>query len=146
MKRLEPNTQIFLVDTNVFISAIKQPKRQTDTLKLIIKIISEPSVRVIGIHLLAYEFFRYAEVLKSETASTLLAALLSKMKVIEVSESYVKVCRRYIRTPDKADILHAATCLQTGAVLITNDRHFDKIKQEGLIEVWNVSKAIRQLI
>ena len=146
MKRLEPNIRTFLLDTNVFISAIKEPKRQTGTLKLIIKIISEPSVTIVGNYLLAYELFRYAEVLKSETATTLLAALLSKMEVIEVSKNYRKICSRYIKTPDKADILHAATCLQTGAILITNDRHFDKIGDEGVIEVWNVSKAIRQLI
>ncbi len=146
MKRLEPNIQTFLLDTNVFISAIKEPKRQTGTLKLIIKMISEPNVKMVGSYLLAYELIRYAEVLKSETAATLLAALLSKMEVIEASKSYRKICSKYIKTPDKADILHAATCLQTGAILITNDRHFDKMRDEGIIEVWNVSKAIRELI
>lgn len=146
MKKSGPNIQTFLLDTNVFISAIKEPKRQTDTLKLIIKIISEPGIAIAGNYLLAYELLRYAEVLKSETATTLLAALLSKMEIIEVAENHRKICRRYIKTPDKADILHAATCLQTGAILITNDRHFDKIKDEGVIEVWDVSKAIRQLI
>ncbi len=146
MKRLEPNIQTFLLDTSVFISAIKEPKRQTGTLKLIIKMISEPNVKMVGNYLLAYELIRYAEVLKSETAATLLAALLSKMEVIEVSKSYRKICSKYIKTPDKADILHAATCLQTGAILITNDRHFDKMRDEGIIEVWDVSKAIRELI
>jgi len=145
MKRSEPNIQTFLLDTNVFVSAIKEPKRQTDTLRLIIKIISEPRIKIVGNYLLAYEFLRYAELLKSETATALLAALLSKMEVIEVSKNYRKVCRKYIKTPDKADILHAATCLQTGAILITNDRHFDKIRDEGVIEVWSISKAVRQI-
>jgi len=146
MKRLEPSIQTFLLDTNVFISAIKEPKRRTDTLKFIIRLISEPKFTLVGNYLLAYELFRYAELLKSETAATLLAALLSKMQVIEVSKNYRKICGKYIKTPDKADILHAATCLQTGAILITNDRHFNKIRDEGIIEVWNVSKAIRQLM
>lgn len=146
MRKSEPNIQTFLLDTNVFISAIKEPKRQTDTLKLIIKIISESRFRLVGNYLLAYELLRYAEVLKSETATTLVAALLSKMELIDVSKNYRKICKKYVKTPDKADILHAATCLQTSAVLITNDRHFDKIGDEGIIEVWNVSKAVRQLI
>jgi hypothetical protein len=42
--------------------------------------------------------------------------------------------------------LHAATCLQTGAALITNDKHFDRIKKEGVIEVWNASMAIKELL
>lgn len=146
MKGSEPNIQNFLLDTNVFISAVKEPKRETDTLRLIIKIISEPSIELVGNHLLAYEMIRYPEALKSETATTLLAALLSKMELIEVSKNYIKICSRYIKTPDKADILHATTCLQTRSILITNDKHFDKIKDEGIIEVWNVSKAIRQLV
>lgn len=146
MKRLEPSIQTFLLDTNVFISAIKEPKRQTDTLKFIIRLISKPKFTFVGNYLLAYELFRYAELLKSETATMLLATLLSKMQVIEVSKNYRKICSKYIKTPDKADILHAATCLQTGAILITNDRHFNKIRDEGIIEVWNVSKAIRQLM
>ena len=146
MKKSEPNTQTFLLDTNVLISAIKEPKRQTDTLKLMIKIISEPRFALVGNDLLAYELLRYAEVLQSETATSVVAALLSKMELIDVSKNYRKICKKYVKTPDKADILHAGTCLQTGAVLITNDRHFDKIRDEGIIEVWNVSKAIRQLI
>jgi len=130
----------------VFISAIKEPKKQTDTLKLIIKIISEPRFALVGNYLLAYGLLRYAELLKSETAAALLATLLSKMQVVDVSKNYRKICKRYIKTPDRADILHAATCLQTRAILITNDRHFDRIRDEGIIQVWNVSKAIRELI
>jgi predicted nucleic acid-binding protein len=146
MKGSEPNIQNFLLDTNVFISAIKESKRQTDTLRLIIKVISDASIKLVGNYLLAYEMIRYAEVLKSETATIMLAALLSKVQLIQISKNYIKICSRYIKTPDKADILHAATCLQTGSILITNDRHFDRIKAEGIIEVWNVSKAIRQLV
>lgn len=146
MKRSEASIQTFLLDTNVFISAIKEPKKQTDTLKLIIKIIGEPRFALVGNYLLAYELLRYAELLKSETAAALLATLLSKMQVVDVSKNYRKICKRYIKTPDRADILHAATCLQTRAILITNDRHLDRIRDEGIIQVWNVSKAIRELI
>ena len=41
--------------------------------------------------------------------------------------------------------MHAATCLQAKAVLITNDRDFDGIKESGVIEVWSISEAIRKL-
>ncbi len=33
----------------------------------------------------------------------------------------------------------------SGAVLITNDRDFDRIRDAGLIEVWSISEAIRKL-
>ena len=41
--------------------------------------------------------------------------------------------------------MHAATCLQAKAVLITNDRDFDRIKESGIIEVWSIREAIRRL-
>jgi predicted nucleic acid-binding protein len=68
------------------------------------------------------------------------------MELVRVPENYVRICKTYVRTPDKADVLHAATCLQTGAALITNDRHFDLIKEEGIIKVLSVSEAIRKLL
>ena len=70
MKRSELNIQTFLLDTNVFISAIKEPEKQTNTLRLIIKIVGDPSVKLVGNYLLAHEMLRYADLLKSETAAT----------------------------------------------------------------------------
>jgi predicted nucleic acid-binding protein len=146
MKRSEQDIQTFLLDTNVFISAIKEPRKQTDTLRLIIKIIGEPSIKLVGNDLLAHEMLRYAELLRSSTAAALLVALLSKMEIVNVVQNYRKICKTYVKTPDKADVMHAATCLQTGAILITNDKHFDKIRDEGIIEVWNITKSIKKLL
>jgi predicted nucleic acid-binding protein len=146
MKRSEPNIRTFLLDTNVFISAIKEPQKQTDTLQLIIKIVGDPSVKLVGNYLLAHEMLRYAELLKSSTAAALLVTLLSKMEILSIAKSYRKICKTYVRTPDKADVMHAATCLQTGAILITNDKHFDRIRDEGIIEVWNIAKTIKKLL
>jgi predicted nucleic acid-binding protein len=146
MKRSGRDIRTFLLDTNVFVSAIKEPAKQTSTLKLIIKIVNDPALKLVGNYLLAHEMLRYAELLKSETASTLIAVLLSKMEIVRVAKNYRKVCKAYIKTPDLSDIMHAATCLQTGAVLITNDRHFDRIRDEGIVDVWSVSKSIRNLL
>jgi predicted nucleic acid-binding protein len=41
----------------------------------------------------------------------------------------------YFPPKETVDVVLAATCLQEGAVLITNDRHFDRIKKEGIIDV-----------
>ena len=146
MRRLKPATRIFLLDNNVFIAAIKDPTRLTDTLQLLLKIIRDPSIKLVGNDLLAEEMLRYAKLLKSETTTMIFSALLSKMELVKVLKNYRKICRTYIRTLDRADVLHAATCLQTGAALITNDRHFDRIKKEGIIEVLSVGEAIKKLL
>ena len=125
---------------------MKDPRKSTETLRLIIKIIEDSSIKLVGNDLLVEEMLRYMELLKSETAATILAALLTKMKIIMVRESYRRICKAYIKTPDKADILHAATCLQADATLITNDRHFDRLRDERIISVWSITEAIKGLL
>lgn len=146
MRKLRSSTQTFLLDTNVFIAAIKDPERQTSTFQLLLKIIKDPGIMLVGNILLAEEMRRYIELFKSKKAAVLVSPLLGKMELVRVPENYVRICKTYIRTPDKADVLHAATCLQTGATLITNDRHFDRIKKEGITKVLSVSEAVGKLL
>jgi len=135
-----------LLDTNVFISAVKDPRKQTDTLRLILHLVESEDVRLVGHVLLAEEMVRYAEEFGSETASWILGALLEKMTLVTVSENLVRLCGGYVKTPDLADVVHAAVCLKADAVLITNDRHFDRIGDEGIIEIWGISEAIERLL
>ena len=144
-RRSSPITKTFLLDNNVFISAVKDPKKSTETLRLILRLIEDPQVKLVGSDLLVEEMLRYMELLKSETATTILAALLSKMEIILVQEKYRKICKAYVNTPDKADILHAATCLQADAIMIINDHHFDNIRDERIITVWSISEAISKI-
>jgi predicted nucleic acid-binding protein len=65
-------------------------------------------------------------------------------EVTEIEEALAR-CRPYPPENEAADVVHAATCLQSGAVLITNDRTIDRIKSSGIIEVWSISEAIRSL-
>ena len=146
MRRSKSITHIFLLNTNIFISAIKNLGRQTSSLHLILHLIGEPSISLAGNTLLVEEMVRYAELLRSETAATLLYALIAKMKIVNIQENYPKICKTYIETPDKADILHAATCLRTNAVLISNDYHFNRIRDEEIIKVWSSIEAINKLL
>ncbi len=146
MRNSKRDTKIFLLDTNVFIAAIKNPKKETQTLGLILKIIENEDVQLVGDEFLVEEMIRYAEEFKSGTASWILSALLEKMELVDVGENYLKICKSYIKTPNMADILHAAACLKTEAILITNDKHFDNIRDEGIITVWSISKVIKELI
>jgi predicted nucleic acid-binding protein len=142
MRKLRKDIPKYFLDTNVFIAAIKNPKKETGTLRLILKIIESDDIHLIGDEFLIEEMVRYAEEFRSETASWILGALLTKMDIVEVTENFIKICKSYIRTPNLADIIHAAICLKTDAVLITNDSYFNKIRDEGIIEVWSIRKAI----
>ncbi len=137
---------MLLLDTNVFIAAIKAPKKETKTLQLILTIIGDEDIRLVGDEFLVEEFIKYAEEFKSETASAILAALLDKMELVHVSDNFIIICKNYIKTPNLADIVHAAACLKTDAVLISNDKHFNKIKDKGIIKIWSVSQAIKELL
>ena len=146
MRNSKRDTKVFLLDTNVFIAAIKNPKKETQTLGLILKVIEREDVQLVGGDLLVEEMIRYAEEFKSETASWILSALLEKMDLVDVGKNFLKICKSYIKTPNMADILHASACLKTDAILITNDKHFNNIRDEGIITVWSISKVIKELI
>ena len=131
-----------MLDTNVFIAAIKNPGKQTASLKLILRLIECQDIHLVSNEFLVEEMARYAEEFKSETASLILANLIDKIEVIDPGRNFIKICKMYIKTPDLADIIHAAVCLRTGAVLISNDAHFNKLRDEKIVEVWSISKAI----
>jgi predicted nucleic acid-binding protein len=106
----------------------------------------DETIDLVGDELLLEKLGRYAELLKSPTTTGIVAALIHKTSLVRVSSKYRSICKTYIKTPDKADILHAAACLQTDAVLVTNDRHFRRITKEHIIDLWSISEAIRKLL
>ena len=146
MKKSRKDTALLLPDTNVFVAAIKDPRRETETIRLIMAMIDREDIRLVGDDFLVEEMVRYAEEFQSETASWILGALLGKMEIMEVNEKFVRICRDYIDTPNLSDIVHAAACLKSDAVLVTNDTHYDRIRDEGIIEVWSISMAIKTLL
>ena len=143
----------FVVDTNVFVSAVKPFSERghgapTDTgsLALLLRLINDDRLELFGNLWLADEYRRLAEELHSETSGLLLGLLTKKMKEIAgVDEEAVARCRPYLPDEEAADVIHAATCLQAGAILISNDGDFDRIRDAGIIEVWSIGDAIRRL-
>jgi predicted nucleic acid-binding protein len=138
--------QQFLVDANVFVAAIKNPEKKARTLDLVLELISNEGIHLVGNDLLLLEFEKYSERFKSETALHLLKRLRDKMIVVELDENYIKKCSKYFPKNEIVDIVHAATCLQEDSILITNDKHFNKISEDKIIEVWSISKAIENLL
>jgi predicted nucleic acid-binding protein len=146
MKQLKRNMQRFLIDANVFVAAIKNPGKKARALDLILELISNEEVHLVGNDLLLLEFNKYSEKFSSEIASHLLKRLKDKMAIVELDENYIKNCSKYFPKNETADIVHGATSLQEKLILITNDKHFDKISEDKIIEVWSISEAIENLL
>lgn len=134
-----------LLDNNIYVAAIHDPVRETASLGLIIKIIQSKDIKLIGNKYLLEEMSRYSEAFPSPTALMLLRALIAKIIVVDVEPRYVKLCMNYMDSSSPVDIIHAAPCLQTDSILVTNDKHFDRIKQEKIITVWNIKEALENI-
>jgi spermidine synthase len=91
------------------------------------------------------EMEKFAQVFESERGKEILHKLIDKMKVVDVDETFLHICKPYFPEDELLDIYHTATCLQDTATLITNDKHFDKINTDTIIEVWSISKTIEEL-
>lgn len=89
------------------------------------------------------EYEKYAKELNAED---FLEFLKTRVNVFNPSKSEIERCKPYFPEEEIADVIHAAACLKTNAILITNDRDFDEIKKAGLIEVWSISEAINRLL
>ena len=133
-----------MVDTDRFIATIKNPKKETTSLRLLLDMIDDTTIALIGNEFLIMEMEKYAKVFESMRGKEILQKLMDKMEVADVDEKFLRICKLYFPEDELIDIYHAATCLQEGAILITNDRHFDKIKDEKIIEVWSISMAIAE--
>ncbi|WP_456452453.1 type II toxin-antitoxin system VapC family toxin [Thermococcus sp.] len=131
----------FLLDTSVFIASVKTGR--TDTTELVFHVLSDDKYRVIGNDVLLAEYRKYAEKLN---ALDFYKFLKLRMEIVNPSRKEVLRLLPYFPPAQIADAVHAATCLKTGAILITNDRHFEKVAEEGLIEVWSISEAIRKVL
>lgn len=130
-----------LIDTNVFIAAVK--KGWTKTTELVLHLLSNPKYVLVADDVLLAEYERYARTLKAEN---FLEFLKLRVVIVNPSDDEVKVCRQYFPEDEIADAVHAATCLKTGAILITNDKHFEAIKKAGLVVVWDISEAISRIL
>jgi predicted nucleic acid-binding protein len=144
----------FVVDANVFVAAIKpfskfgreRASTETSSLALLLWLINDDELELFANRWLLDEYKRLGEEMNSETSELILGQLTTKMReVADIEEGAVARCRLYLPEREAADVLHASTCLQSRAVLITNDRDFDRIKESGVIEVWSLSEAIRKL-
>ncbi|MBN2250955.1 MAG: PIN domain-containing protein [Candidatus Altiarchaeota archaeon] len=130
----------YLLDNTVFIAAVK--RGWTKSTELVYHLLDGPA-ELFADELLIFEYERYAEALY---ASDLLNYLKKAMIQVNPTQAEIDVCAPFFPESELSDVVHAATCLYLDAVLITNDKHFDRIKEDGLVEVWSNTKAIKRLL
>jgi predicted nucleic acid-binding protein len=139
--RLHEKSTRFLLDAN-FIAASK--RGWTGTTDLILRLI-DGQEELIADDALIGEYEKYAERL-GDWGQLMLHYLLQKTVVLEQSDEEIARCLPFFPEGQEADVLHAATCLSAGGILISNDKHFEKIRSAEIIEVWTISEAMDRLL
>jgi len=139
-----------LLDTNVLIAAFKSG--WTKTTELLLELLTSPEYELVGNSVLLEEYRRWVlrlsmeDLALQEPATTLYSLLENRMRIVEPDREHLEACEPYFPESERADLYHAATCLKTGATLITNDRHFDEIRRAKIIEVLRTSETIRRIL
>lgn len=139
-----------MLDTNVFIAAFKSC--YTKTTRIILKLLTDSSIEHIVNSVLIEEYKSWLNKLSSKLpnikvqAETLYSLIVRKAILVEPDPHHIDQCKPFIPENEYADLYHAATCLKADAILITNDKDFNKIAKAGIIEVWNITKAIKELL
>jgi predicted nucleic acid-binding protein len=129
----------YLIDNNIFIAATKTGwTRSTD---LLVHLLDGPNELICDEVL----FFEYSKWAKIVGVHDLFNYLERRVIINNPIEGEISKCAPFFEMTDFADMIHAATCLGTNAILITNDGHFDRIKTAKLIEVWSIPEAISKL-
>src|SRR3989304_6159024 len=100
MSKPEKSTRRFVIDTNVFVAAVKPFSKQTvkmrtdtKTLSLLIKLITDERTELVGNPRLVAEYGRLTEEFDSGTSRLILQQLMAKMKIVAVGVSALKRCK-----------------------------------------------------
>ena len=75
-KKSGKKIRLFLVDTNLFIAAIKNPKKETNSLRLLLELIDDASITLIGNEFLIMEMEKYAQIFESKRGNEILQKLI----------------------------------------------------------------------
>lgn len=140
----------FLLDTNVFIAAFKTG--YTKTTQLILRLLSDPNIELVVNSVLLEEYRSWLNKLSSKLlhirgqAETLYTLIISKAVSIEPGHDHIEQCKPFILEGEYADLYHATTCLKANAILVTNDKDFDRIAKTDVIKVWSITRAVRELL
>ncbi len=131
----------FVLDNNLVIAAVKSGWTKSTNL-LMTLLLSDADLFVNNELLIEYEKYVHRVL----GLDHLYLLIQNRALLVDPPQKSLETCRPFFPDDQYADIVHAATCLETGATIITNDAHFRKIQEAGLIEVWNITRAIREIL
>ncbi len=136
-----------MLDTNVIIAAMK--KSSGETAKLIASLLRNEDVVLIVNEVLLKEYTKYMLLLsmqfprEKEDIMKLINILIKKAIIVEPEAVHLSKVLPYFDKKEYNDAYHAATCLKTKCIIISNDKDFELIKKEGVVTVWSISEAVR---
>ena len=90
----------FLIDTNVFIAAVK--RGWTKTTELILHLLSNSEFVLIANDVLLAEYERYAKAFEAEN---FLEFIRLRITVVNPSDDEIRVCRQYFSESEVADVI-----------------------------------------
>ncbi|OLS13571.1 MAG: putative nucleic acid-binding protein, contains PIN domain [Promethearchaeota archaeon CR_4] len=96
-------------------------------LDLILECSNNKAICLVGNPILIEEMSKYQVAFDSPTASALLLLLKQKTQVIIPKNQTIIECKKYFPETQFKDVLHTATAMEMNAVLVTNDKHFNKM-------------------
>ena len=132
----------FLIDTNLFISAFKSgPTKSTE---LFIKLVKDEDIELIANSVLIEEYKRYGKKLGSKSQK-FFQIIKDNCTLVDPSKKQIEECNEFFQN-SYADAVHAASCLKYGSILLTNDKDFNEIKESNIIDIWNISDAIENIL
>ena len=131
----------FVLDNNHIIAAIKSGwTRSTD---LLFTMMLSDAMLLVDKELL-FEYEKYIQRILG--LHHLFILINNRSYLVDPSNESLLACKPFFPESQYADAVHAATCLEASAILITNDAHFKEIKKSGRIEVWSISETIRRIL
>jgi hypothetical protein len=131
----------FVLDNNLVIASIKSG--WTKSSDLLFSVLLSDATLFVDLELL-FEYEKYIN--KILGLPHLFLLLKRRARLSNPGNDSISACKPFFPENQYADVVHAATCLEESAILITNDGHFKEIKESGLIEVWSISEAIRRIL
>lgn len=107
----------FVLDNNLIIAAIKD---------LLFTIMLSDATLLVDKELL-FEYEKYIQRILG--IPPLFILMNSRSYLVDPSNKSLLACKPFFPESQYADTVHAATCLEASAILITNDAHFKEIKK-----------------
>lgn len=129
-----------MLDTNLVVAATRRLPAVSPSLRLLAALVEGPNVDLVANPVLLREWRRNAG--PSLTAQEIVETLAARCRVVWPNPAALRATKPHFQSGSAADWLHAATCLDTGAILVSNDRDFSALAGSALVEVWTASRLL----